>query len=104
VFCLRPPSPPRFLFGVVKQFSESGQIQSVKLLQKKENMVFNRTPYSPPPPPPNTLYTHIQHTYSHWEGGKGGRVEPERRVRGASVHKAVSKIPTLLNVFPVYTL
>jgi hypothetical protein len=35
-------------------------------------------------PPPYTLYTCIvvQYTYSHWEGGRGGRVEPERRLSG----------------------
>ncbi len=31
--------------------------------------------------PPYTLYTCIQYTYSHGEGG-GGRVEPERRREG----------------------
>jgi hypothetical protein len=44
-----------------------------------------------PSPPPHTLYT-----YSHREGG-GGRAEPERRIEGATAHKAGSKIPP-----PVY--
>jgi hypothetical protein len=50
--------------------SESGQIQSVKLLQ---NMVSNRTP-----PPPLTYW--ILYTYSHREGRSGGKDEPERRL------------------------
>ncbi len=43
---------------------------------------------NPIPPPPYTLYTCIQHTYSHREGG---RVDPERR--GEGQHRRV-QIPT----------
>jgi hypothetical protein len=50
-------------------------------------------------PIPPTLYT-----YSHREGAGGGRVEPEEKVREATVHKAGSEIPTLLTVSPVYKL
>jgi hypothetical protein len=49
-----------------------------------------------PIPPPYTLYTCIQYTYSHREGG-GGRGElnqREKKVRGATVNTAGSKIPT----------
>jgi hypothetical protein len=53
--------------------SESGQIQSVKLLQK---MVSNRT----------------QHP--HTGRKEEGRVGTREKVRGATVHKAGSKIPT----------
>jgi hypothetical protein len=35
----------------------------------------------------------VQYTYLRREGGRGGRVQPERR-RGATFHKAGSKIPT----------
>jgi hypothetical protein len=31
------------------------------------------------PPPPYTLYTCIQYTYSHREGGSGESFQPERR-------------------------
>jgi hypothetical protein len=37
-------------------------------------------------------------------GGGGGGEEPERRLEGAIVHKAGSKIPTCLTVSPVYNL
>jgi hypothetical protein len=42
----------------------------------------------PPPPPPFTLYTCIQYTYSHREGG---RVEPERRGEGQQFTKLGGK-------------
>ncbi len=67
--------PPRFLFGWFSNFvvTESGQIQSVKLLQ---NMVSNRTQHSPPPPSHTlSVYTVLRHR------GGGGRVEPERRLQ-----------------------
>jgi hypothetical protein len=58
------------------------------------------------PPNPYTLYTCIQYTYSaysHTEGG-GGKSWTKDKVRGATVHKAGSKIPTILlfQVFPVF--
>jgi hypothetical protein len=67
--------------------SESGQIPNVKLLQ---NMVSNRTQH------PHTLpATHCPCILFFDTGkGVGGRVEPERRLEGAAVHKARSKIPT----------
>jgi hypothetical protein len=47
---------------------------------------------------PDTPHTYIcTDTYSRGKGGGGGggrRVAPERRGRGATVHKAGSKIPT----------
>ncbi len=42
-------------------------------------------------------------TYSHREGREGVRKTREK-VRGATVHKAGSKIPTWLNISPVYKL
>jgi hypothetical protein len=41
-------------------------------------------------------------TYSDREGGGGERTR--EKVRGATVHRAESKTPTLLNVSPVYKL
>jgi hypothetical protein len=48
-------------------------------------------PRTPSPPPP----THCVRDSILIHTGNGGRVEPERRekVRGATVHKAGSKIP-----------
>ncbi len=57
-----------------------------------------RTPY---PSPLYTLYTCIQYTCSL---GKGGESWSSEKVRGATVHKAVSKILTCLTVSPVYKL
>ncbi len=45
---------------------------------------------NPIPPPPYTLYTCIQYTYSHREGGREESWTREK-VRGARVHKARSK-------------
>jgi hypothetical protein len=71
--CLRPFPLLGFCLGWCSNFvgSESGHIHNVKLLQ---NMVSNRTPIHLPPPPPYTLYTYIQYTYSHREGGRGGEL------------------------------
>ncbi len=75
--------------------SESGQKQSVKLLQ---NMVYNTIQHPPPPPPPSHT-SYILYVF-----------------RGATVHKytsfvhwgnssqAGSKIPTIVNVSPVYKI
>ncbi len=92
VYLSEAPSRPRFLFGVVKHFVgfESGQIQSFKLLQ---NMASNSTPY---PLPPYTLYTHVHSILIHtMEGGESWTRE---KVRGETVYKVGSKIPTWLNV------
>ncbi len=53
---------------------------------------------NPIPRTPYTLYTCIQYTYSHREGGSWTR----DKVRGATVHKALSKIPTRLTVYKLY--
>jgi hypothetical protein len=46
------------------------------------------TPYSTPS---YTLYTCIQYTYSHREGGRGGGELSIEKVRGGKVHKAGRK-------------
>ncbi len=51
--------------------------------------------------PPYTLYTCIQYTFSHREGGESWTRE---KVRGPTVHKAGSKIQTWLTLSPVYKL
>jgi hypothetical protein len=78
--------------------SESGQKQSVKLLQ---NMVSNTTQYPPPPSKPHTVC--IYYTLSLGRGEGWGRWTREK-VRGAIVYKAGLRIPTWLTVSPVYKL
>ncbi len=65
--CLRPPPLLDFCLGWSSNFvgSESGQIQSVNLLQ---NMVSNRTQHSPPPSS-HTLSVYIL----YFDTGKRGR-------------------------------
>jgi hypothetical protein len=68
--------PLVILYEVVKQFvgSESGQKQSVKLLQ---NMAYNTTQHAPPPPShSHTLSVYIVHLV--WGGG----VEVREKVEG----------------------
>ncbi len=48
------------------------------------------------------MYTCILYVYSHREGG--GESWTREKVRGATVHKAGSKIPIWLTVSPVYKL
>ncbi len=52
--------------------------------------------------PLHTVYVHTVYLFTQGRGERG-RVEPEK-VRGATLHKARSKIPTLLTVSPVYKL
>ncbi len=96
--CLMPPPLIGFCLGWCGNFvgSESGQIQSVKLLQ---NMVSNRTQH-PIPSQPHTVCTYSSVLW-HREGG--GRWTREK-VIWAIVYKAGSKIPTWLTVSPVYEL
>ncbi len=84
--CLRPPPLLGFYLGWSSNFlgSESGQIQSVKLLQ---NMVSNTTQH-PPPPPRHTLSC-IYCTLT--QGWGGGEVNYSEKVIEAIVHKARSK-------------
>jgi hypothetical protein len=50
----------------------------------------------PIPPPPRVTRYIRKSTYSHREGTKGGGGSSTRgKVRGATVHKAGSKIPTM---------
>ncbi len=54
-------------------------------------------------PEPLTHYTCTLYTYSHMEGGRG-EIWARGKGRGAKVHKAGSKIPAWLTVYPVYNL
>jgi hypothetical protein len=76
--CLRPSPLLGFCLGWSSNFvgPESGQKQSVKLLQNKAS---NRTQH-PPPPPSHTLSVYCILYFDIGKGGKGGRVEPERRL------------------------
>jgi hypothetical protein len=75
--CLRPPPLLVFCLRWWSIFvgSESGQEQSVKLLQ---NMVSNTTQQLPTPSQPHTVCTYC--TLNLERGGGGG--EPERRLEG----------------------
>jgi hypothetical protein len=59
--CLRPPVLLGFCLGWSSNFvgSESGQLQSIKLLQ---NMVPKTTLYLPPPPLHTVYVVHIQYS------------------------------------------
>ncbi len=75
---------------------ESVKIKSVKLLQ---SMVSNMTQQTPPPPPSHTL-SDLYLLYILWHR-RGGESWTREKVRGATAHKAGSKIPTWLTVSPV---
>jgi hypothetical protein len=87
--CLRPPPLLGFCLEWSSNFvgSESGQTQSVKLLH---NMVSNRTHHPTTPSQPHTVCIYCTST----QGRGGGESWTRERVRGATVHKAGSKIPT----------
>jgi hypothetical protein len=70
-----------FYLGWCRNFvgSESGQKQSVKLLQ---NIFYNTTQ---PPPPPQPVYTGTEPYVYFWKGGRGGG--GQREGREATVHK-----------------
>jgi hypothetical protein len=84
---LKTPTPKFRLYwsylvgggGAIFVGSESGQKQSVKLLQ---NMVYN-TIQRPPPPPPHRHTLSVYAVHLVWEGGGGG----QREGRGATVNK-----------------
>ncbi len=59
-----------------------------------------RTPY----PTLHTVYVYTVYVLIHTGDGGGGESWIRERVRGATVHKAWSKIPTWLTVSPVYKL
>ncbi len=91
--CLRPSPLLHYCLEWSTNFvgSESGQIQSVKLLQK---MVSNRKQH---PPATHCLYV----LYFDTEKGlREGRRWTREKVRGAIVQKVGSKIPTWLTVSP----
>ncbi len=52
---------------------------------------------------PYTMYTYVYSEYLFTQG-RGGRRWTSEKVKGATVHKAGSKIPTWLTVSPVYKL
>jgi hypothetical protein len=81
--CLRPPPLLGFCLGWNSNFvgPESGQKQSVKLLQ---NMVFNTTQHLPPPlPDKHCLYILY---FDFGKGGSGGGY-PKRRLEGQKFTK-----------------
>ncbi len=100
--CLRPPPLLGFCLGWSSNFlgSESGQIQSVKILRWPPTQL-----NTPPPHPLSATYCLYILFFDRGKGvGRRGEVNIERRLDGhwAIVHKAGSKIPTWLTVSPVY--
>ncbi len=86
-------TPPGLGWSSNSVGSESGQIQSAKLLQ---NIVYNRTQHPYPLPATYCLYI------LYFDSGKGdGGSRTREKVRGATVHNARSKIPIRLTVSPV---
>jgi hypothetical protein len=83
VYLSEAPSPPRFLFGVVKQFCRFG--------------------ISPPPPPCYTLYKYKCIPLYFFTQGRGGGSQPVRRLEGASSQLGV-ETPIWLTVSPIYKL
>ncbi len=73
--------------------SESGQIQSVKLLQ---NMVSNRTQHPHPLQATHCLYI------LYFDTGRVRGMSWTRKARGPTFHKAGSTIPIWLIISPVY--
>ncbi len=63
--------------------------------------VWSPEPHTPSPPLHTVYVSCIQYTHSHTEEGEGGELTREK-VKGATVHKAGSKIPTWLTVSPIY--
>ncbi len=90
-----PPPLLGFCLGWSSNFvgSESGQIQSVKLL----------TRLNTPQPLPATHGLYMLY-FDTGKGKGGGESWTREKVRGATVHKAGSKIPTWLTVSSVYKL
>ncbi len=70
VYLSEAPSPPRFWFGVVKQFCRFRILSNTQCLSPAYALHTTRSPS------PNTYCT-----YSHKEGGEGGG-EPVRRLEG----------------------
>ncbi len=60
--------------------------------------------YDPITLPPLTHYTFILYTYSIFTQGRGEGELTREKDRGVVTHKAGSKIPTWLIVYPVYRL
>ncbi len=80
LICLRPPPLLDFCLGWCNKFvgSESGQIESVKLMQ---NMVSSRSQH-PPPPPSHTLSVYI--VFDTGKGGGGGELNQREGQMGNS--------------------
>jgi hypothetical protein len=82
--------------------SPSKKITCKKTFRKVFICLRPRTPY---PPPLHTVYVYTVYLFTHWKGAGGGGEElNQREGRKATVHKAGSKIPTLLTVSSVYKL
>jgi hypothetical protein len=87
--------------GLINYIDTNAMSSSTKIdLLRDFAVVFNQSEFPSPPMTPYLPLTHcirvyfIVYTYSHREGGREGGELTIEKVRGATVHKAGSKIPT----------
>jgi hypothetical protein len=81
-----------------KKVTSKGTLRQVFICLRP---TFLQRPHGPYPPPLHTVYEYTVYLFTHGEGG--GESWTREKVRGATVHKAGSKIPTWLAVSLVYT-
>ncbi len=76
------------IHGLINYIDTKAKCSHLKNLHLKGLWVRCLSVWGPEPHtlPPYTLYTCIQYTYSHREGGRGGRVEPQRRGDNSDKH------------------
>ncbi len=99
---LRPTMPTLGpIHGLISYIYTKAQCRHLKKIylywDLRQVLIWPLSFYDPIPPSPYTLYTCILYACSHSEGGRGGELT-RVKVRGVTVQKAGSKIPTWLTV------